>query len=88
MRHRPGSVDSASTINVSAANAGFALGAFIVGTVAASRFGLGATPWVGAIMAGIGLLLTLWSGHLDKRQIRRGSILGSPRSIGSLTDRS
>ena len=36
-RHRPGNVDIASTINVSAANAGIALGAFIGGLVADSR---------------------------------------------------
>lgn len=70
MRYRPGSVDIASTINVSAANAGIALGAFIGGTVADSRLGLGATPWVGAIMVGVGLLLTLWSGYLDRREER------------------
>lgn len=68
-RYRPGNVDIASTINVSAANAGIALGAFIGGQVADSRLGLGATPWVGAIMVSIGLLLTLWSGWLDKRQV-------------------
>ncbi len=68
-RHRPGTVDIASTINVSAANAGIALGAFIGGLVADSRLGLGATPWVGAIMVSIGLLLTLWSGWLDRRQV-------------------
>lgn len=67
-RHRPGNVDIASTINVSAANAGIALGAIIGGLVAESRLGLGATPWVGAIMVGVGLLLTLWSGWLDKRE--------------------
>lgn len=67
-RHRPGTVDIASTINVSAANAGIALGAFIGGLVADSRLGLGATPWVGAIMVGVGLLLTLCSGWLDRRQ--------------------
>ncbi len=66
-RHRPGNVDIASTINVSAANAGIVLGAFIGGLVADSRLGLGATPWVGAIMVIVGLLLTLWSGWLDKK---------------------
>ncbi|SEQ77173.1 Predicted arabinose efflux permease, MFS family [Pseudomonas cuatrocienegasensis] len=68
-RYQPGNVDIASTINVSAANAGIALGAFIGGLVAQSRLGLGATPWAGAIMVGIGLLLTLWSGWLDRRQV-------------------
>jgi len=71
-RHRPGNVDIASTLNVSAANAGIALGAFIGGQVADSRLGLGATPWVGAIMVGGGLLLTLWSGRLDRRQSAGG----------------
>lgn len=72
MRYRPGNVDIASTINVSAANAGIALGAIIGGLVAESRLGLGATPWVGAIMVGVGLLLTLWSGWLDKREAHHG----------------
>jgi predicted MFS family arabinose efflux permease len=83
MRHRPGSVDIASTINVSAANAGIALGAFIGGAVADSSLGLGATPWVGAIMVGVGLLLTLWSSHLDKREVRRSAIPKSAPSCPS-----
>lgn len=81
MRYRPGSVDVASTINVSAANAGIALGAFIGGLVADSRLGLGATPWVGAIMVGCGLLLTLWSGFLDWRDLR--GIQGDVRPAAS-----
>ncbi|WP_320203153.1 MFS transporter [Agrobacterium rosae] len=68
LRYRPGNVDIASTINMSAANAGIALGAIIGGLVAESHHGLGATPWVGGIMVGVGLLLTLWSGYLDKRE--------------------
>lgn len=70
-RYRPANVDIASTINVSAANAGIALGAILGGLVAESRLGLGATPWVGAIMVSGGLLLTLWSGWLDTRQERQ-----------------
>lgn len=69
-RHRPAHVDIASTLNVSAANAGIALGAMLGGLVAESRLGLGATPWVGAILVGLGLLLTLWSGRLDRREGR------------------
>ncbi|EPL3671142.1 inner membrane transport protein YdhP [Roseomonas sp. TAS13] len=69
MRHRPGNVDIASTINVSAANAGIAVGAIIGGLVAESHLGLGATPWVGSIMIGIGTLLTLWSGYLDRHEV-------------------
>ncbi|MFD1330401.1 MFS transporter [Methylopila musalis] len=67
LRHRPGSVDLASTLNVSAANAGIAVGAIIGGLVADSALGLGATPWVGALMVAVGLLLTVWSGWLDRR---------------------
>jgi len=73
MRHRPGNVDIASTINVSAANAGIALGAIIGGLVAESRLALGATPWVGALMVGGGVLLTLWSGWLDRREARENA---------------
>ncbi|WP_220087337.1 MFS transporter [Lonsdalea populi] len=76
-RHRPGNVDIASTINVSAANAGIALGAVIGGLVADSRLGLGATPWVGVVMVGIGLLLTVWSGWLDQRETGAGSVLSN-----------
>ncbi|WP_267460168.1 MFS transporter [Xanthomonas euvesicatoria] len=72
-RHRPGNVDIASTINVSAANAGIALGAVIGGLVAESRLGLGATPWVGAVMVGAGMLLTIWSRWLDQRELGAGS---------------
>lgn len=72
---RPCNVDIASTINVSATNAGIALGAFIGGLVADSRLGLGATPWVGAIMVGVGLLLTLWSGWLDRRPVPVAAVL-------------
>lgn len=74
-RHRPNSVGVASTINVSAANAGIALGAVIGGTVADSHLGLGATPWVGAIMVATGLLLTLWSWYLDRARSRRDRAL-------------
>ena len=74
-RHRPGHVDIASTLNVSAANAGIALGAFLGGLVADSRLGLGATPWVGAIMVGVGLLLTVWSGWLDRQSVPLAGML-------------
>ncbi|HEY9216229.1 MAG TPA: hypothetical protein VIQ29_25660 [Ancylobacter sp.] len=68
-------------INMSAANAGIALRAIIGGLVAESRLGLGATPWVGAIMVGAGLLLTLWSGSLDKSEARASSCIMSDNCI-------
>lgn len=67
-QHRPGGVDVASALNIAAFNLGIALGAWIGGLVVASPLGLGATPWVGAILVTAALLLTIWSGVLDRRQ--------------------
>lgn len=65
--HRPGAVDVASALNIAAFNLGIAAGAWIGGLVVASPLGLGATPWVGAILVVGALVLTLWSGALDRR---------------------
>lgn len=64
---RPTAVDVASALNIAAFNLGIAAGAWIGGLVVASPLGLGATPWVGALLVAAALLLTLWSGHLDRR---------------------
>ncbi|WP_073631927.1 MFS transporter [Pseudoxanthobacter soli] len=65
--HRPGAVDVASALNIAAFNLGIAAGAWIGGLVVASPLRLGATPWVGAILVAGALVLTLWSGALDRR---------------------
>jgi predicted MFS family arabinose efflux permease len=65
--HRPGAVDVASALNIAAFNLGIALGAWLGGVVVESPMGLGATPWVGAILVVVALLLTIWSGALDRR---------------------
>ena len=66
--HRPGAVDTASALNIAAFNLGIAAGAGIGGEVVeAPHLGLGATPWVGAIMVAGALVLTFWSGVLDSR---------------------
>lgn len=65
--HRPGAVDVASALNIAAFNLGIAAGAWLGGIVVDSPMGLGATPWVGAILVAAALLLTLWSGALDRR---------------------
>ncbi|WP_034883632.1 MFS transporter, DHA1 family, inner membrane transport protein (plasmid) [Ensifer sp. WSM1721] len=65
--HRPGAVDVASALNIAAFNLGIALGAWLGGTIVDSSLGLAATPWVGAILVAVALLLTLWSGALDRR---------------------
>ncbi|EIM30202.1 MFS transporter [Microvirga lotononidis] len=65
--HRPGAVDVASALNIAAFNLGIAIGAWLGGLVVESPLGLGATPWVGAILVTVALLLTIWSGALDRR---------------------
>ncbi|CAN7603948.1 MFS transporter [Rhizobium rhizogenes] len=64
---RPAAVDVASALNIAAFNLGIAAGAWIGGLVVESSLGLGATPWVGAILVVGALVLTLWSGALDRR---------------------
>ncbi len=67
--HRPGAVDVASALNIAAFNLGIAIGAWLGGMVVESPLGLGATPWVGAILVVGALLLTIWSGALDRRGV-------------------
>jgi predicted MFS family arabinose efflux permease len=69
-QHRPGAVDVASALNIAAFNLGIAVGAWLGGLVVESPLGLVATPWVGAILVGAAVLLTLWSGALDSRTNR------------------
>jgi DHA1 family inner membrane transport protein len=64
---RPAAVDVASALNIAAFNLGIAAGAWVGGIVVASSLGLAATPWIGAIFVVGALLLTLWSGSLDRR---------------------
>jgi multidrug resistance protein len=66
---RPAAVDVASALNIAAFNLGIAAGAWIGGMVVESSLGLGATPWVGAILVAAALILTLWSGALDRRSV-------------------
>ncbi len=66
-RHAPGAVDVASALNIAAFNLGIAAGAFFGGQVVSSPLGLGATPWVGGLFVLGGLVLTLASGALDRR---------------------
>jgi multidrug resistance protein len=65
--HRPGAVDVASALNIAAFNLGIALGAWLGGLVVESPMGLAATPWIGGILVAGALLLTVWSGALDRK---------------------
>ena len=67
-RHAPGAVDVASALNIAAFNLGIAAGAFFGGQVVSSPLGLGATPWVGGLFVLGGLVLTLASAALDRRE--------------------
>ncbi|CAO3400504.1 MFS transporter [Azospirillum palustre] len=70
-RHAPEAVDVASALNIAAFNLGIAAGAFFGGQVVSSPLGLGATPWVGGLFVLGGLVLTLASGALDRRETDR-----------------
>ncbi|MCA1369445.1 MFS transporter [Bradyrhizobium sp. BRP14] len=79
--HRPGAVDVASALNIAAFNLGIALGAWLGGTIVDSSLGLAATPWVGAILVAVALLLTLWSGALDRRTTAPRVFADAQRSL-------
>lgn len=68
-QYRPGAVDVASALNIAAFNLGIAVGAWLGGLVVSSPLGLGSTPVVGAILVAVALVLTLWSGALDRRAV-------------------
>lgn len=65
-RFTPQSVDVASAYNISAFNAGIAIGAYLGGEIA-DRIGLIHTPWIGAIMVLGAVVLTGWSRMLDNK---------------------
>jgi len=65
-KYTPDAVDVASGLNIAAFNIGIALGAW-GGGVIVERSGLMTTPWVGAIVVLIALLLTRFSGALDRK---------------------
>ncbi|WP_028535890.1 MFS transporter [Paludibacterium yongneupense] len=64
-RVAPQAVDVASGLNIAAFNIGIAGGAWGGGLIV-ERFGLLATPWMGAIVVLLALGLTTWSGRLDR----------------------
>lgn len=63
----PQAVDVASGLNIAAFNVGIAGGAW-VGGILVAKFGLLTTPWVGALVVVLALLLTSLAGHLDKQE--------------------
>jgi predicted MFS family arabinose efflux permease len=66
-KYAPDGVDVASGLNIAAFNVGIALGSWGGGHIVAEA-GLMHTPWVGAMIVLVALVLTRFSGALDKRQ--------------------
>jgi len=64
-RDAPRAVNVASSLNIAAFNVGIALGAW-GGGIIVDRFGLMATPWIGALVVVGALLLTTLAGRLDR----------------------
>ncbi|MGN6634930.1 MAG: MFS transporter [Oryzihumus sp.] len=61
-----GAPNVASALNIGAFNLGIAGGAFLGGVVVDSPLGLGATPWVGALVTLVGLALAAVSTRMDR----------------------
>ncbi|MFT6987246.1 MAG: DHA1 family inner membrane transport protein [Psychromonas sp.] len=65
-KYTPDAVDVASGLNIAAFNVGIALGAWGGGLIV-EQAGLMNTPWIGAIVVLFALVLTRFSGALDKK---------------------
>lgn len=65
-KYTPDAVDVASGLNIAAFNVGIAIGAW-GGGIIVEEHGLMNTPWVGAVVVLIALMLTRFSGILDRK---------------------
>lgn len=65
-RFVPSAVDVASAMNISAFNAGIALGSYLGGVITDS-IGLIHTAWIGGLMVVGAVILTGWSRLMEKR---------------------
>ncbi len=62
----PNAVDVASGLNIAAFNIGIAMGSILGGAIV-DGMQLSDTAWIGAIISVAALLVTRYSGYLDKR---------------------
>lgn len=65
-KYVPSAVDVASAINIAAFNIGIAVGS-IIGGVVIDSMGLVHTPWIGALMVVIAIILTAISAKLERK---------------------
>lgn len=73
-KYTPEAVDVASGLNIAAFNVGIAVGAWTGGVIVAES-SLMNTPWVGALIVFIALILTRFSGVLDKKSQATDSLV-------------
>jgi len=66
-KYLPDTADVASAFNIAAFNIGIAIGAYAGGLIVTSPLGLGATPWMGALLVILAIILTLVSIRLNKK---------------------
>jgi DHA1 family inner membrane transport protein len=69
-KYTPNAVDVASGLNIAAFNVGIALGSLIGGLVV-EDMSLMDTPWIGALIVALAIILTRISGALDSRSPRK-----------------
>lgn len=65
-KYTPNAVDVASGLNIAAFNVGIALGS-LIGGVVVEDMSLMDTPWIGALIVALAIILTRISGSLDSR---------------------
>ncbi|TYK64690.1 MFS transporter [Colwellia echini] len=66
-KYTPDAVDVASGLNIAAFNVGIAIGSWGGGMIV-EEHGLMNTPWVGAVVVLIALIITRFSGSLDRKE--------------------
>ncbi len=71
-----GAQNLASSLNIGAFNLGNALGAWLGGVVIERGPGLGAVPWIAALVTVSGIAVALWSARLERP--RRVAIEAAP----------
>ncbi|WP_028834761.1 MULTISPECIES: MFS transporter [unclassified Pseudoalteromonas] len=68
-QHTPNAVDVASGLNIAAFNIGIALGS-ITGGLVVEHMELKDTAWIGAVVSLLALIVTRYSGRLDKQNVQ------------------